>query len=225
MIIFRVLCGEWIESMWDWYGSSIVALIIDIYAGTDKYSKKYSSMLVGDNSCVPFFLASVVIGNLVVLNLFLALLLSSFGASNLSSPQADAETNKLAEAFHRISRFFRWLKNFIKDKICLLYKAIKCSKKRQKKTEPETNADSTSLASSRRSRRSNKNGSQHSDSMKPTGIQITSKEPRILLSIYCNHCNVTFSAKEEGETKSKSKNDHECSKVCKTFQRESSRKS
>lgn len=43
MIVFRVLCGEWIESMWD-------------------------CMLVGDVSCIPFFLATVVIGNLVVRN-------------------------------------------------------------------------------------------------------------------------------------------------------------
>jgi hypothetical protein len=41
MIIFRVLCGEWIESMWD-------------------------CMLVTGGACVPFFLATVVIGNLVV---------------------------------------------------------------------------------------------------------------------------------------------------------------
>ena len=41
MIVFRVLCGEWIESMWD-------------------------CMLVSSNVCVPFFLATVVIGNLVV---------------------------------------------------------------------------------------------------------------------------------------------------------------
>lgn len=41
MIVFRVLCGEWIESMWD-------------------------CMYVGDVSCIPFFLATVVIGNLVV---------------------------------------------------------------------------------------------------------------------------------------------------------------
>ncbi|ODM91688.1 Sodium channel protein para [Orchesella cincta] len=84
MIIFRVLCGEWIESMWD-------------------------CMLVTGGACVPFFLATVVIGNLVVLNLFLALLLSSFGASNLSSAP-DAETNKIAEAFARIGRFIRWVK-------------------------------------------------------------------------------------------------------------------
>lgn len=41
MIVFRVLCGEWIESMWD-------------------------CLHVGDVSCIPFFLATVVIGNLVV---------------------------------------------------------------------------------------------------------------------------------------------------------------
>nr|XP_027236630.1 LOW QUALITY PROTEIN: sodium channel protein para-like [Penaeus vannamei] len=85
MIVFRVLCGEWIESMWD-------------------------CMLVGDWSCIPFFLATVVIGNLVVLNLFLALLLSSFGASNLSAPVSDGEPNKLAEAFDRIARFKLWVK-------------------------------------------------------------------------------------------------------------------
>ena len=41
MIVFRVLCGEWIESMWD-------------------------CMQVANKVCVPFFLATVVIGNLVV---------------------------------------------------------------------------------------------------------------------------------------------------------------
>ncbi|XP_026673472.1 sodium channel protein para-like, partial [Ceratina calcarata] len=89
MIVFRVLCGEWIESMWD-------------------------CMLVGDVSCIPFFLATVVIGNLVVLNLFLALLLSNFGSSNLSAPTADNDTNKIAEAIDRIARFIKWVKrNFL----------------------------------------------------------------------------------------------------------------
>ncbi|XP_076261228.1 sodium voltage-gated channel paralytic isoform X17 [Rhynchophorus ferrugineus] len=86
MIVFRVLCGEWIESMWD-------------------------CMHVGDVSCIPFFLATVVIGNLVVLNLFLALLLSNFGSSSLSAPTADNDTNKIAEAFDRIGRFINWIKS------------------------------------------------------------------------------------------------------------------
>lgn len=42
MIVFRVLCGEWIESMWD------------------------CMLVVSNVSCIPFFLATVVIGNLVV---------------------------------------------------------------------------------------------------------------------------------------------------------------
>ena len=53
MIVFRVLCGEWIESMWD-------------------------CMYVAGGACIPYFLATVLVGNLVILNLFLALLLSSF---------------------------------------------------------------------------------------------------------------------------------------------------
>lgn len=90
MIVFRVLCGEWIESMWD-------------------------CLLVGngDISCIPFFLATVVIGNLVVLNLFLALLLSNFGSSNLSAPTADSDTSKIVEAFDRIGRFINWIKSNI----------------------------------------------------------------------------------------------------------------
>jgi voltage-gated sodium channel type II alpha len=53
MIVFRVLCGEWIESMWD-------------------------CIFVAGGTCIPYFMATVLVGNLVILNLFLALLLSSF---------------------------------------------------------------------------------------------------------------------------------------------------
>ncbi|KAG6444901.1 hypothetical protein O3G_MSEX003637 [Manduca sexta] len=90
MMVFRVLCGEWIESMWD-------------------------CMLVGDITCVPFFVAAVVITNLVLLNLFLALLLSNF---SLSAPIADQNTSKLAEAFNRISNFILWIKQCVVNLIC-----------------------------------------------------------------------------------------------------------
>ncbi|KAL4238010.1 hypothetical protein ACF0H5_002721 [Mactra antiquata] len=87
MIVFRVLCGEWIESMW------------------------YCIEAAG-NVCVPFFLLTYVIGNLVVLNLFLALLISSFGTENLQDSGDDdaGQPNKLAEAINRFSRFFNWVK-------------------------------------------------------------------------------------------------------------------
>lgn len=48
-----------------------------------------------------------------VLNLFLALLLSNFGSSNLSAPTADNDTNKIAEAIDRIARFIKWIKRNI----------------------------------------------------------------------------------------------------------------
>jgi voltage-gated sodium channel type II alpha len=39
--------------------------------------------------------------------------LSNFGSSSLSAPTADSETNKIAEAFNRISRFKKWIKSSI----------------------------------------------------------------------------------------------------------------
>jgi len=46
-----------------------------------------------------------------VLNLFLALLLSSFGAESLKHSQEDSEPNKLQEAVDRINRFIVYLKS------------------------------------------------------------------------------------------------------------------
>ena len=88
MIVFRVLCGEWIESMWDCI---------------------HCSSLV----CVPFFLLTMIIGNLVVLNLFLALLLSSFGAESLQKSNDDAEPNKLQEAVDRITKFIAFVRSHL----------------------------------------------------------------------------------------------------------------
>uniref|UniRef100_T1JEU7 Sodium channel protein n=1 Tax=Strigamia maritima TaxID=126957 RepID=T1JEU7_STRMM len=100
MIVFRVLCGEWIQSMWD-------------------------CLVVNETICLPFFLATVVIGNLVVLNLFLALLLSSFGASNLTNAPVDSDTNKLAEAIDRINRFVAWIKRSVRNTFSRAVKAIR----------------------------------------------------------------------------------------------------
>uniref|UniRef100_A0A8D2LHF5 Sodium channel protein n=1 Tax=Varanus komodoensis TaxID=61221 RepID=A0A8D2LHF5_VARKO len=81
LIIFRILCGEWIETMWD-------------------------CMVVADPAmCLVVFLLVMVIGNLVVLNLFIALLLNSFSADNLTQlPEDDRETNNLKVAIARIQR-------------------------------------------------------------------------------------------------------------------------
>ncbi|KAM6957792.1 sodium channel protein type 4 subunit alpha B [Aplochiton taeniatus] len=86
LIIFRVLCGEWIETMWD------------------------CMEVAGQGMCLIVFMMVMVIGNLVVLNLFLALLLSSFSGDNLAAPDEDGEMNNLQIAVARISWGIDWLK-------------------------------------------------------------------------------------------------------------------
>ncbi|XP_050975168.1 sodium channel, voltage-gated, type I-like, alpha isoform X2 [Labeo rohita] len=80
LIVFRVLCGEWIETMWD------------------------CMQVSGQPLCLIVFLMVMVIGNLVVLNLFLALLLSSFSADNLTANESEGEKNNLQIAVDRIKR-------------------------------------------------------------------------------------------------------------------------
>ncbi|XP_033935647.2 sodium channel protein type 4 subunit alpha B-like [Pseudochaenichthys georgianus] len=95
LIIFRVLCGEWIETMWD-------------------------CMEVSDQTmCLIVFMMVMVIGNLVVLNLFLALLLSSFSGDNLAAPEEEGENN-LQISINRINRAVSWLKTWALEQIFTL---------------------------------------------------------------------------------------------------------
>ncbi|XP_058260603.1 sodium channel protein type 4 subunit alpha B isoform X2 [Hemibagrus wyckioides] len=88
LIVFRILCGEWIETMWD------------------------CMEVAGQGMCIIVFMMVMVIGNLVVLNLFLALLLSSFSGDNLASSDDDGEMNNLQIAISRITRGIDWVKAF-----------------------------------------------------------------------------------------------------------------
>ncbi|KAF3704172.1 Sodium channel protein type 4 subunit alpha A Voltage-gated sodium channel subunit alpha Nav1.4a [Channa argus] len=89
LIVFRILCGEWIETMWD------------------------CMEVAGAGMCLVVFMMVMVIGNLVVLNLFLALLLSSFSGDNLSAGDDDGEMNNLQIAIGRITRGIDWFKAFV----------------------------------------------------------------------------------------------------------------
>ncbi|GAB1286379.1 Sodium channel protein type 3 subunit alpha [Apodemus speciosus] len=89
LIVFRVLCGEWIETMWD------------------------CMEVAGQTMCLIVFMLVMVIGNLVVLNLFLALLLSSFSSDNLAATDDDNEMNNLQIAVGRMQKGI----DFVKDKI------------------------------------------------------------------------------------------------------------
>nr|XP_057915748.1 sodium channel protein type 4 subunit alpha B-like isoform X1 [Doryrhamphus excisus]XP_057915749.1 sodium channel protein type 4 subunit alpha B-like isoform X1 [Doryrhamphus excisus]XP_057915760.1 sodium channel protein type 4 subunit alpha B-like isoform X1 [Doryrhamphus excisus]XP_057915761.1 sodium channel protein type 4 subunit alpha B-like isoform X1 [Doryrhamphus excisus] len=91
LIVFRVLCGEWIETMWD------------------------CMEVAGQPLCILVFMLVMVIGNLVLLNLFLALLLSSFSSDNLSAPDDDGEMNNLQIAIHRITRGLGWCRRQVVD--------------------------------------------------------------------------------------------------------------
>uniref|UniRef100_H0ZB08 Sodium channel protein n=1 Tax=Taeniopygia guttata TaxID=59729 RepID=H0ZB08_TAEGU len=86
LIVFRVLCGEWIETMWD------------------------CMEVAGQTMCLIVFMMVMVIGNLVVLNLFLALLLSSFSSDNLSATDDDNEMNNLQIAVSRIQKGIDYVK-------------------------------------------------------------------------------------------------------------------
>uniref|UniRef100_A0A665XF63 Sodium channel protein n=1 Tax=Echeneis naucrates TaxID=173247 RepID=A0A665XF63_ECHNA len=85
LIVFRVLCGEWIETMWD------------------------CMEVAGQPLCILVFMLVMVIGNLVVLNLFLALLLSSFSSDNLSAPDEDGDLNNIQIAIARIHAGSSWI--------------------------------------------------------------------------------------------------------------------
>ncbi|KAK5890512.1 hypothetical protein CesoFtcFv8_014029 [Champsocephalus esox] len=98
LIVFRVLCGEWIETMWD---------CMEV-AGTTK--------------CIIVYMMVLVIGNLVLLNLFLALLLSSFSSDNLAGVEDDTDMNNFQVAIGRIHNGIAFVKSLLRsscNSVCL----------------------------------------------------------------------------------------------------------
>ncbi|EFN62327.1 Sodium channel protein 60E [Camponotus floridanus] len=87
MMIFRILCGEWIEPLWDC-----------MRAEREE----------GASTCFAIFLPALVMGNFMVLNLFLALLLNSFNSEELKQKKEEVgEESKLARSFDRIRSIVR----------------------------------------------------------------------------------------------------------------------
>ncbi|XP_078795401.1 sodium channel, voltage-gated, type I-like, alpha isoform X2 [Oryzias latipes] len=109
LIVFRVLCGEWIETMWD------------------------CMEVAGVTKCLIVYMMVMVVGNLVMLNLFLALLLSSFSADNLAAIEEDSDLNNLQIAIKRICRGFDFIKSFLKN-IC----NSNCHKEKKEKTKDKS---------------------------------------------------------------------------------------
>ncbi|XP_069642839.1 sodium channel protein type 4 subunit alpha isoform X2 [Haliaeetus albicilla] len=117
LIVFRILCGEWIETMWD------------------------CMEVAGQTMCLIVFMMVMVIGNLVVLNLFLALLLSSFSADSLAASDDDGEMNNLQIAIGRISRGI----DFVKSSVLMLLHRLWKGKKVAPEEEQEPNKTDNSV--------------------------------------------------------------------------------
>ncbi|XP_059520418.1 sodium channel protein type 11 subunit alpha isoform X2 [Myotis daubentonii] len=97
LVVFRILCGEWIENMWE------------CMMEADKYL------------CIVVFLLIMVIGKLVVLNLFIALLLNSFSNEerdgNLEGESRKTKVQLALDRFHRAFRFvIRTLEQFCRKR-------------------------------------------------------------------------------------------------------------
>ncbi|XP_031618644.1 sodium channel protein 60E isoform X2 [Contarinia nasturtii] len=87
MMIFRILCGEWIEPLWD------------CMRAEEKD---------GASTCFLIFLPTLVMGNFMVLNLFLALLLNSFNSEELKNRKEEVgDESRLARSFERIRSIIR----------------------------------------------------------------------------------------------------------------------
>ncbi|NWS70720.1 SCN5A protein, partial [Crotophaga sulcirostris] len=91
LIVFRILCREWIETMWE------------------------CMEVAGEGLCLPIFLLVLVIGNLVVLNLFIALLLSSFNTDSSLGQEETGQMTKSQIAIAQIYKALQSVKNRILD--------------------------------------------------------------------------------------------------------------
>ncbi|XP_031560094.1 sodium channel protein 1 brain-like isoform X2 [Actinia tenebrosa] len=119
MMIFRILCGKWIEPLWD-------------------------TMSATDASAVLFVLPAFVIGNFVILNLFLALLLNSFGGDLGSDEETEEDKQKKEEEEAQRERKKKE-KRFAKLSRLLGRKSVSGSRSKVGPDEEEENENSEML--------------------------------------------------------------------------------
>ncbi|ODM88925.1 Sodium channel protein para [Orchesella cincta] len=99
LVVFRLLCGEWIESM---------------------------EQCIDDHGwiCIPFFLSAFISLNLIVLNLLLVMFLQHFSTADLSNAKNDgtSDLNNISVAVNRFRRWGKWIEVFFAR--CLGVKSI-----------------------------------------------------------------------------------------------------
>ena len=104
LIVFRIQCGEWVESMFECMRVSKETIK---NFSNKKYCRNcYADMILKfltaklqievyhckPNICIPIFITVFIIGNLVILNLFLALLLNSFSGDVLQQTEVSNDS-------------------------------------------------------------------------------------------------------------------------------------
>ncbi|XP_045043285.2 sodium channel protein type 9 subunit alpha isoform X3 [Desmodus rotundus] len=145
LIVFRVLCGEWIETMW------------------------VCMEVAGQPMCLIVYMMVMVIGNLVVLNLFLALLLSSFSSDNLTASEEETDTNNLQIAVTRIKKGINYVKQTLREFILKTFsKKPKISK--EIRQAEDLNNKKENYISNRTLAELNKDHNLHKEKDKPSGF-------------------------------------------------------
>ncbi|KAM6169897.1 sodium channel protein type 11 subunit alpha [Rhynchocyon petersi] len=95
LVVFRILCGEWIENMWECMQSA------------------------NQHMCIFVFLLIMVIGKLVVLNLFIALLLNSFSnEEQCGNSEGGTEKTKVQLALDRFRKAFYFVIHTLRHFSC-----------------------------------------------------------------------------------------------------------
>ncbi|KAL6065358.1 hypothetical protein STEG23_005988, partial [Scotinomys teguina] len=96
LVVFRILCGEWIENMWECM-----------------QAMKDSPL------CVIVFVSIMVVGKLVVLNLFIALLLNSFSSEEKDgNPEGETRKTKVQLALDRFRQAFAFVVHTLRNFCC-----------------------------------------------------------------------------------------------------------
>uniref|UniRef100_G3VEU9 Sodium channel protein n=1 Tax=Sarcophilus harrisii TaxID=9305 RepID=G3VEU9_SARHA len=110
LIVVRVLYGEWIETMWD------------------------CMEVAGQSMCLVFYMGIIIIGNLLVLILFVALL-SSFISENSAVSDVKADSQNLYLAMARIIKGIQYMKRILFDLIAEIFTKKQTTSKETKRVE------------------------------------------------------------------------------------------
>ncbi|XP_043849552.1 sodium channel protein type 9 subunit alpha-like [Dromiciops gliroides] len=110
LIVLRALCGEWIETMWD------------------------CMEVAGQSMCLVFYMGIIVIGNLLVLILFVALV-SSFISENSAMSDVKADSQNLHLAMARIKKGIHYVKRTLFDLITEAFTKKQTISKETKRVE------------------------------------------------------------------------------------------